>query len=136
MKAGVMRVDLIDNRAHRHRLPHCREWLFDAAFERGDVRVTGAVIGGQSKASPTTLPRSGESAMNGRTDTSSESIRAGGPPSRGEWLAIVVAIAIAHAFYWHLVLYPSAADARSYLDIASDIERHGVFSKFPLSDIR
>ena len=56
--------------------------------------------------------------------------------SRGEWIAIVAAVAIAHLFYWRIVLYPSDFDARNYLDIAADIGRNGLFSKFYYSDVR
>ena len=56
--------------------------------------------------------------------------------SRGEWLALAAAIAIAHLFYWRIVNYPSDFDARNYLDIAIDINRNGLFSKFYYSDIR
>lgn len=57
-------------------------------------------------------------------------------PTRGEWLAIVAAVVIAHAFYWRIVLYPSDFDARNYLDIAQDIVRQGLFSKFFYSNVR
>src|SRR5438105_4405222 len=56
--------------------------------------------------------------------------------SRGEWLALAAAIAIAHLFYWRIVNYPSDFDARNYLDIAIDINRNGLFSKFYYSDSR
>lgn len=56
--------------------------------------------------------------------------------TRGEWIALLLAVAIAHGFFWHLVRYPSDYDARNYLDIAADIARNGLFSKFFYSDIR
>lgn len=57
-------------------------------------------------------------------------------PTRGEWLALSLALGIAHAFYWRIVLYPSDFDARNYLDIAQDIVRQGLFSKFFYSNVR
>ena len=56
--------------------------------------------------------------------------------SRGEWIALAAAIVIAHLFYWRIVIYPSDFDARNYLQIAEDINRNGLFSKFYYSDIR
>jgi hypothetical protein len=56
--------------------------------------------------------------------------------SRGEWIALLAAIVIAHLFYWRIVLYPSSFDAQNYFDIAADIDRNGLFSKFYYSDIR
>src|SRR5207302_11193942 len=56
--------------------------------------------------------------------------------SRREWIAIATAIVIAHLFYWRIVLYPSAFDAQNYFDIAADVDRNGLFSKFYYSDIR
>src|SRR6266480_4140976 len=56
--------------------------------------------------------------------------------SRREWIALAAAIVIAHLFYWRIVFYPSAFDAQNYLDIAADIDRNGLFSKFYYSDIR
>ncbi|HYT96713.1 MAG TPA: hypothetical protein VEO36_05290 [Casimicrobiaceae bacterium] len=56
--------------------------------------------------------------------------------SRGEWIALAAAIVIAHLFYWRIVVYPSAFDAQNYFDIAADIDRNGLFSKFYYSDIR
>ena len=56
--------------------------------------------------------------------------------SRGEWMALATAIVIAHLFYWRIVLYPSAFDAQNYFDIAADIDRNGLFSKFYYSDVR
>ena len=56
--------------------------------------------------------------------------------SRGEWIALVSAIAIAHLFYLRIVAYPSDYDARNYFQIAEDIDRNGLFSKFYYSDIR
>ncbi|MEP6656988.1 MAG: hypothetical protein ABJC33_07110 [Betaproteobacteria bacterium] len=56
--------------------------------------------------------------------------------TRGEWIALLLALAIAHGFFWHLVRYPSDYDARNYLDIAADIARNGLFGKFYYSDIR
>jgi hypothetical protein len=55
---------------------------------------------------------------------------------RGEWLALAAAIVIAHLFYWRVVRYPSAWDAQTYLDIASDIERNGLFRTFHKSALR
>lgn len=56
--------------------------------------------------------------------------------SRAEWIAIVLAIVTAHAFYARSVVYPSAYDAQNYLDIANDIARGGLFSKFFYSELR
>lgn len=56
--------------------------------------------------------------------------------SRGEWVALFAAILVAHLFYWRIVNYPSDFDARNYLEIADDINRNGLFSKFYYSDIR
>jgi hypothetical protein len=56
--------------------------------------------------------------------------------SRREWIALGAAIVIAHFFYWRIVLYPSAFDAQNYFDIAADIDRNGLFSKFHNSDVR
>jgi len=51
-------------------------------------------------------------------------------------MALVLAIAIAHLFYFRIVAYPSDYDARNYFQIAEDINRNGLFSKFYYSDIR
>jgi hypothetical protein len=56
--------------------------------------------------------------------------------SRGEWISLAASIVIAHLFYWRIVVYPSAFDAQNYFDIAADIDRNGLFSKFYYSDIR
>ena len=56
--------------------------------------------------------------------------------TRREWIALGAAVVIAHLFYWRIVLYPSDFDARNYLEIAADIGRNGLFSKFYNSDIR
>ena len=56
--------------------------------------------------------------------------------SRGEWISLAAAIVIAHLFYWRIVVYPSAFDAQNYFDIAADIDRNGLFSKFYYSDVR
>ena len=56
--------------------------------------------------------------------------------TRGEWIALVLAIAMAHAFYGRIVHYPSDFDAKNYLDIAQDMLRQGLFSKFFYSNIR
>ncbi|HEY3180340.1 MAG TPA: hypothetical protein VGL25_15845 [Casimicrobiaceae bacterium] len=56
--------------------------------------------------------------------------------SRREWVALAAAIIIAHLFYWRIVAYPSDFDAKNYFDIAADIDRSGLFSKFYNSDIR
>jgi hypothetical protein len=58
------------------------------------------------------------------------------PLSRGEWIALVLAIALAHLFYLRIVAYPSSYDARNYFQIADDINRNGLFSKFFYSDLR
>ena len=63
-------------------------------------------------------------------------MRAEGRLSRGEWIALGVAIVIAHLFYWRIVVYPSDFDARNYFLIAEDIERNGLFGKFYYSDVR
>ena len=55
---------------------------------------------------------------------------------RREWIALALAILIAHLFYWRIVVYPSEFDAREYLEIAADIDRNGLFSKFLSSDVR
>ena len=56
--------------------------------------------------------------------------------SRSEWIALVAAILVAHLFYWRIVAYPSDFDARNYVEIAEDIVRNGLFSKFYYSDLR
>src|SRR5205823_1752521 len=56
--------------------------------------------------------------------------------SRTEWIALAAAIVIAHLFYWRIVVYPSDFDARNYVQIAEDIIRNGLFSKFYYSDLR
>ena len=56
--------------------------------------------------------------------------------SRREWIALMAAIVIAHLFYWRIAFYPSAFDAQNYSDIAADIDRNGLFSKFYNSNIR
>jgi hypothetical protein len=56
--------------------------------------------------------------------------------SRGEWISLAAAIIIAHLFYARIVAYPSSFDAQNYFDIAADIDRNGLFSKFYYSDIR
>jgi hypothetical protein len=56
--------------------------------------------------------------------------------SRAQWIAVVLAIALAHLFYLRIVAYPSDYDARNYVEIAEDIARNGLFSKFYYSDIR
>jgi len=38
--------------------------------------------------------------------------------SRNEWIALASAIVIAHLFYWRIAVYPSAFDARNYVQIA------------------
>jgi len=58
------------------------------------------------------------------------------PLSRGELVALAVALIVAHAFYWRSVLYPSAFDAHSYLGIATDLWRSGLFGRFELSELR
>src|SRR5438034_8544874 len=56
--------------------------------------------------------------------------------SRNERIALAAAIVIAHLFYWRIVVYRSDFDARNYVQIAEDIIRNGLFSKFYCSDIR
>lgn len=56
--------------------------------------------------------------------------------SKIEWCGIALALALAHAFYVRIVLFPSAYDAQNYVDIARYMGLHGVTSKFPLSDLR
>lgn len=58
------------------------------------------------------------------------------PFLRVEWACLTFAAIVAHAFLVHEWLYPSAFDARSYVDIAKDIAAHGVLSKFEGSDFR
>jgi hypothetical protein len=58
------------------------------------------------------------------------------PLATGEWAALAFAVIVAHAFWWRGVLYPSDFDARSYLDIASDLARTGLFGRFELSELR
>ncbi len=43
---------------------------------------------------------------------------------------------IAHLFYGRIVRYPSDFDAKNYLEIAQDIARNGLFTKFFYSNIR
>src|SRR5205814_5222749 len=71
-----------------------------------------------------------------RPDRSMSSVARDHGLSRGEWMALATAIVIAHLFYWRIVLYPSAFDAQNYFDIAADIDRNGLFSKFYYSDVR
>jgi len=56
--------------------------------------------------------------------------------ARVEWLALAAAMVVAHLFHWRIVRYPSDFDAQNYLDIATDIARNGLFSKFFYSNIR
>jgi hypothetical protein len=56
--------------------------------------------------------------------------------SGAEWIALVLAIGIAHAFYARSLAYPSEYDAQNYLDIAMDLARGGLFAKFFYSDLR
>ena len=56
--------------------------------------------------------------------------------SRAEWVALVLAVGIAHAFYARSVAYPSEYDAQNYLDIATDLARGGLFAKFFYSELR
>jgi len=55
---------------------------------------------------------------------------------RGEWVALASAVLIAHLFYLRIVRYPSGFDAQIYLDIAADIGRSGLFSKYYYSETR
>ena len=55
---------------------------------------------------------------------------------RRDWMAVAAAVAIAHLFYWRIVVYPSDFDARNYVEIAEDILRNGLFSKFYYSELR
>lgn len=56
--------------------------------------------------------------------------------SRAEWIALVLAIGIAHAFYARSLAYPSDYDAKNYLAIATDLARGGLFAKFYYSELR
>jgi hypothetical protein len=56
--------------------------------------------------------------------------------SRAEWVAFVLAIGVAHAFYVRSLAYPSDYDAQNYLDIAVDLARSGLFAKFFYSELR
>ena len=56
--------------------------------------------------------------------------------SRVEWLALALAVGIAHAFYARSVAYPSEYDAQIYLDIAIDLAHGGLFSKYYYSELR
>src|SRR5688572_30714293 len=56
--------------------------------------------------------------------------------SRGEWIVIALACAIAHAFYWRAALQPPAWDALSYLEIATEIADKGLFTRFGYSNLR
>jgi hypothetical protein len=56
--------------------------------------------------------------------------------SRGEWIVVALACAIAHAFYWRAALQPPAWDAKSYLEIAAEIAGKGLFTRFAYSDLR
>ena len=49
---------------------------------------------------------------------------------RSEWIALVVALVVAHGFYWRIVHFPSGYDALSYREIAIDISEGGLFRKF------
>jgi hypothetical protein len=53
-----------------------------------------------------------------------------------EWLALVVAVGIAHAFFGRNIAFPSAYDATKYLEIARDIARQGLFSEYHFSQLR
>ncbi|MEA2559957.1 MAG: hypothetical protein QOH06_1461 [Acidobacteriota bacterium] len=57
-------------------------------------------------------------------------------PSRGEWIVVALACAIAHAFYWRAALQPPAWDAKSYLEIAAEIADKGLFTRFHYSELR
>lgn len=63
-------------------------------------------------------------------------LRAGRRLTGIELVAVAFAIGIAHAFYVRTVWFPSDFDAKGYLDIAADIARHGLFSKFHNSEAR
>lgn len=56
--------------------------------------------------------------------------------SRAEWIALALAVGIAHAFYARSLAYPSDYDAQNYLDIALDLERGGLSAKFYYSELR
>ncbi|MEO5699341.1 MAG: hypothetical protein ABIS17_13265 [Casimicrobiaceae bacterium] len=55
---------------------------------------------------------------------------------RWEWLALVAALAIGHAFYARIVRFPSDFDALNYVQIATDIAQHGLFRPFYYANIR
>lgn len=63
-------------------------------------------------------------------------VRAKLPWSRGEWIVVALACAIAHAFYWRAAQLPLVFDARSYLDIAAEIADKGLLTRFANSDLR
>jgi hypothetical protein len=56
--------------------------------------------------------------------------------SRVEWLALALAVGIAHAFYVRGAAYPPEYDAQIYLEIAIDLARGGLFSKYYYSELR
>ncbi|MEP7208480.1 MAG: hypothetical protein ABI920_16200, partial [Casimicrobiaceae bacterium] len=53
-----------------------------------------------------------------------------------EWLALVAALAIGHAFRVRIVRFPSDFDAVNYVQIATDIAQHGLFRPFYYANIR
>lgn len=61
---------------------------------------------------------------------------AGRDLSVSEWFYLAAGMAIAHGFFIHIWLYPSAYDAAEYLQAAADIATNGLFSKYIHSEIR
>ena len=55
---------------------------------------------------------------------------------RAEWCALLVGVAIAHAFLWHEWFYPSSYDAGLYANIGREIAEHGLFHRFSAADLR
>ena len=55
---------------------------------------------------------------------------------RSDWLLLGLATVVAHGFFARILAYPSSFDAANYLELASDIERNGLFRPFPGSEIR
>jgi hypothetical protein len=56
--------------------------------------------------------------------------------NRVEWVAVAIAVLIAHAFLWHEWLYPSSYDALLYVQLGHEIADKGLFQHFTAADLR
>jgi hypothetical protein len=54
----------------------------------------------------------------------------------GEWLALALAVLVAHLFHWRLLEYPSEYDSQGYRNIADEFVREGLFTRYQWSEIR